>query len=113
MVTHYQCQGMSRNSIDSLAFTQRNLDEYFNTSISRSTRGQLQEGVSVRRNQIQPGDLIFFQTQRGVLHVGIAMGGDEFLHASVSNGGMISSLRGHYWAGNYLCTRRPLCKPSP
>src|SRR5690625_7694608 len=106
MVTHYQCQGMSRNSIDSLAFTQRNLDEYFNTAISRSTRGQLQEGVSVRRNQIQPGDLIFFRTQRGVLHVGIAMGGDEFGHASVSNGGMMSSLSEADLEGHYRGTRR-------
>ncbi|HLR91129.1 MAG TPA: NlpC/P60 family protein [Balneolaceae bacterium] len=106
--TPYQFGGNSRNGIDCSAFTQRILDEYFNTAISRSTRGQLQEGVSVRRNQIQPGDLIFFRTQRGVLHVGIAMGGDEFLHASVSNGVMISSLSEHYWAGNYLGTRRVL-----
>src|SRR5690625_2980115 len=58
--TPYQFRGNSRNGTDCSTFTQRILDEYFNTAISRSTRGQLQEGVSVRRNQIQPGDLIFF-----------------------------------------------------
>src|SRR5690625_5370819 len=43
--TPYQFGGNSRNGIDCSAFTQRILDEYFNTAISRSTRGQLQEGV--------------------------------------------------------------------
>lgn len=104
--TPYQFGGNSRNGIDCSAFTQRILDDYFNTSVSRNTRGQLQEGVSVRRNEIQPGDLIFFRTSRGVLHVGIAMGGEDFLHASVSNGVMISSLSDNYWAGSYLGTRR-------
>src|SRR5690625_1557426 len=50
--TPYRFGGDSRNGIDCSAFTQRILDEYFNAAISRSTRGQLQEGVSVRRNQI-------------------------------------------------------------
>src|SRR5690625_4777507 len=106
--TPYQFGGNSRNGIDCSAFTQPTLDEYFSAAVARSARGRPQEGVCVRRSQIQPGDLIFSRTQRGVLHVGIAMGGDEFLHASVSNGVMISSLSEHYWAGNYLGTRRVL-----
>src|SRR5690625_5116069 len=66
--TPYQFGGNSRNGIDCSAFTQRILDEYFNTAISRSTREQLQAGVSVRRNQIQHVELIFFLTLWGRRH---------------------------------------------
>jgi cell wall-associated NlpC family hydrolase len=106
--TPYVLGGSGMNGIDCSAFTQVVFREYFGTSIPRHTRDQLQEGSGIRRNAIRPGDLVFFRTNRGVLHVGIAMENDRFLHASVSNGVMISSLSENYWAGRYLGARRVL-----
>lgn len=106
--TPYLLGGSSPNGIDCSAFTRVVLKDYFDTDIPRHTSEQLQAGKGVRRNFIQPGDLVFFRTARGVLHVGIVMDGDRFLHASVSSGVMISGLRESYWATRYIGARRVL-----
>ena len=106
--TPYLLGGSGMNGVDCSAFTQIVFREYFGTQLPRNTREQLQVGSGVRRNSIRPGDLVFFRTNRGVLHVGIVIENGDFLHASVSNGVMISSLSESYWAGRYLGARRIL-----
>jgi cell wall-associated NlpC family hydrolase len=106
--TPYRLGGTGMNGIDCSAFTQVVFQDFFGEDLPRNTREQLGEGSGVRRSSIQPGDLIFFRTSRNVLHVGIAMRDGDFLHASVSNGVMISNLSEPYWAGKYLGTRRVL-----
>lgn len=106
--TPYLLGGSGINGVDCSSFIQIVFKEFFSRDLPRNTRAQLQEGSGVRRNQIRPGDLIFFRTNRGVLHVGIAMEEGDFLHASVSNGVMISNLSQRYWAGRYLGSRRVL-----
>ncbi len=106
--TPYVLGGSSPNGVDCSSFTQIVYRDYFGIELPRHTSEQLQEGRGVRRNHIRPGDLIFFRTARGVLHVGIAMEDGDFLHASVSSGVMISNIRENYWAGIYIGTRRVL-----
>lgn len=106
--TPYRLGGAGMNGIDCSAFTQVVYSEFFGTSLPRNTRQQLGEGQGVRRNHVRPGDLIFFRTGRRTLHVGIAMGNGDFLHASVSRGVMISNLSESYWAGRFLGVRRIL-----
>ncbi|MCC5941783.1 MAG: C40 family peptidase [Balneolaceae bacterium] len=106
--TPYVLGGSSRSGIDCSAFTQTVFREYFDAPLPRNTREQLQVGSGIRRQLIRPGDLVFFRTARNVLHVGIAMEDGDFLHASVSNGVMISNLSDSYWAGRYLGARRVL-----
>ncbi len=106
--TPYILGGSGISGVDCSSFTQIVFKEYFGLTLPRNTRQQLQEGSSVRRNYVQPGDLIFFRTGRDLLHVGIAMENNRFLHASVSSGVMISRLDQRYWASRYLGTRRVL-----
>lgn len=106
--TPYRLGGNSRSGIDCSAFTQVVFSDFFDATLPRNTREQLQAGDGIRRQHIQPGDLVFFRTSRGVLHVGIAMENGEFLHASVSSGVMISNLSERYWSGRYLGARRVL-----
>jgi cell wall-associated NlpC family hydrolase len=106
--TPYVLGGNGMNGVDCSAFTQMVYREYFGQNLPRNTREQIQEGAGVRRNSIRPGDLIFFRTNRGVLHVGIAIEDGDFLHASVSSGVMISNLSENYWAGRFLGVRRVL-----
>ncbi|WP_083750280.1 NlpC/P60 family protein [Rhodohalobacter halophilus] len=106
--TPYRLGGTGINGIDCSAFTQVVYRDFFGEDLPRNTREQLGTGSGVRRESIRPGDLIFFRTGRNVLHVGIAMEEGNFLHASVSNGVMISNLAEPYWAGRYIGTRRVL-----
>ena len=106
--TPYRLGGNDSSGIDCSAFTQTVFREFLDSQLPRNTRQQLQEGIGVRRQHVLPGDLLFFRTSSGVLHVGIAMGNEDFLHASVSNGVMISNLSENYWAGRYLGARRIL-----
>lgn len=65
-------------------------------------------GEAVRKNALQPGDLVFFHTLRHAFsHVGIYIGNGEFVHAP-SRGGQvrIESLHSHYWNTRYNGARR-------
>lgn len=106
--TPYVLGGNGINGVDCSSFTQIVFRDFFGEDLPRNTRDQLQQGKGIRRKSIRPGDLIFFRTGRGVLHVGIAMEDGDFMHASTSSGVMISNLSERYWAARYLGARRIL-----
>jgi cell wall-associated NlpC family hydrolase len=75
-------------------------------SLPRTADAQYFAGKSFS-GQPLPGDLVFFHTYAsGVSHVGIALGGDRFVHASSSHGVMVSSLHDSYWGARYLGAKR-------
>lgn len=78
------------------------------TSIPRTTGQQYNTGTAVAKSNLQQGDLVFFNTTgRGVSHVGIYVGSNNFIHASTSRGVMISSINDpYYWGSRYLGARR-------
>ncbi|WP_104098572.1 C40 family peptidase [Stutzerimonas kunmingensis] len=68
-------------------------------------------GPSVRRDALQPGDLVFFATSGGrrVSHAGIYVGEDRFVHAPSSGGTVrLDSLTAGYWQKSYLGAKRVL-----
>jgi cell wall-associated NlpC family hydrolase len=53
------------------------------------------------------GDLVFFDTGgKGVSHVGIYVGFDEFVHVSSTDGIIISNLTDKYYSKRFLSARR-------
>ncbi|OZA11737.1 MAG: peptidase C40 [Hydrogenophilales bacterium 17-62-8] len=59
--------------------------------------------------ELQPGDLVFFNTlNRAFSHVGIYLGEDRFVHAASSRTGAVtvSSLGDRYWRERFDCARR-------
>jgi cell wall-associated NlpC family hydrolase len=76
--------------------------------VGRSVADQYREGRPVPADQLQPGDLVFFSTvTRGASHVGIAIGGDEFVHAPSERGEVrVERLSAPYWSTRYLGARR-------
>ena len=72
-------------------------------SLPHYTVAQYHMGVAVSRSQLQPGDLVFFD---GLGHVGIYIGGGQFIHAPHTGDVVkISSLSGWY-ASTYVGARR-------
>ncbi|MGB3327707.1 MAG: C40 family peptidase, partial [Thermomicrobiales bacterium] len=70
---------------------------------------QISAGTPVDRNSLQPGDLVFFQNtyEPGLSHVGIYIGGDQFIHAENETTGVkISSLSSTYYSSRYYGARR-------
>ena len=62
----------------------------FGYNVNRTASGQMDNGTSVSRNQLQPGDLVFFRksgSSSRASHVGIYVGGGKFVHASTSKVG--------------------------
>lgn len=80
-------------------------------NLPRTSAAQAQVGQPVARQELQRGDLVFFDTEgRGrVTHVGIALGGNEFINANSYAGRVaIDDLGSRYWASRYVGARRVL-----
>lgn len=104
----YVLGGSGYSGVDCSSFMQIVFEDYFQIKLPRNTREQMKVGSSVRRNQIQMGDMVFFKTGRDSYHVGVMVNEQQFLHASTSSGVMISGLQESYWSERYLTTRRVL-----
>jgi cell wall-associated NlpC family hydrolase len=78
------------------------------TSLPRETREQYVVGKKIDDDDIRAGDLVFFETvSKGPSHVGIALGGGEFVHAPSSRGVVrVESYTSTYWAGRWIGARR-------
>ncbi len=74
----------------------------------RAVREQFQVGKSIKRDRLEPGDLVFFSTVApGASHVGIMIGGDQFIHAPSERGVVrVENLGAQYWASRYLGAKR-------
>ena len=77
-------------------------------AVPRSVGELFRRGQEVAADAIQPGDLVFFDTAgHGVSHVGIVVGGDQFVHAPSTNGVVrIDRVSGTYWAARFVGARR-------
>lgn len=69
-------------------------------SLPRTAAGQYAGTSRVSRGEAQPGDLVFFNQGGGIDHVGIYLGGGNFI-GSQYNGVVVSTINSGYWA-NYV-----------
>lgn len=110
--TPYHYGGMSKNGIDCsaltlFAFTKNDL------SLPRTSRAQSKIGRKVKKSNAEPGDLIFFKTNRRssvISHVGLVTENHEgeikFIHASSSQGVIESSLDESYYQRTFAKIKR-------
>lgn len=63
----------------------------------------------IERDQLAPGDLVFFRIGRQVSHVGIYIGDGRFVHApSRGHGVRVDRIDDRYWKPRYAGARRAL-----
>ena len=70
--------------------------------------------VKIKRDDLQPGDLVFFNTLRRTFsHVGIYIGEDKFIHAPRSGAKVrVEDMSTRYWAKRFTGARRPADAPA-
>jgi cell wall-associated NlpC family hydrolase len=105
----YAGKSNTQKGYDCSEFVGAIYSEYSSIHLPRTTEKLYKTGRVVAGGDLYFGDLVFFDTGgRGVSHVGIYVGYDEFVHASSSNGIIISSLNDKYYKKRYLGARRVL-----
>lgn len=106
--TRYVYGGASPSTgFDCSGFTQY-VFKNFDYSLNRSSAAQIKNGTSISKDELRPGDLVFFsRAGYAVGHVGIYVGDNSFIHApSTGDYVKISSLDEAYYLTRYVGARR-------
>jgi NlpC/P60 family protein len=105
--TPYRNGGSDPSGFDCSGFVQWVFAQH-GTALPREVRDQYRTGDRVDSGDVRPGDLVFFETvSSGASHVGIALGGGEFIHAPSSRGVVrIERYTSSYWADRWVGARR-------
>jgi LysM repeat protein len=106
--TPYLYGGQSRRGFDCSGLV-KHVFSYFGQELPRTASDQYRVGISVERNNLMPGDLVFFCCGgNSVNHVGIYVGDNKFIHSSSpESGGVIyTSLDDSYYFKRYVGARR-------
>jgi cell wall-associated NlpC family hydrolase len=112
--TPYVYGGNTREGIDCSGFTLRVYEDGAEKVLPRSAREQFAVGAAVEDDDLEFGDLVFFNTTgRRPSHVGIYIEDDVFAHASVSRGVTFSSLESTYYRNRYVGARRIISDGNP
>ena len=108
----YVYGGTSPKGFDCSGYTMY-IFKHFGISLPHSATSQLGHGIPVTREELQPGDLVFFRdtnySTKAASHVGIYIGNSQFIHATSSRGGKyvdIDSLNEAYHSRVFTVGRR-------
>ncbi|WP_052123967.1 C40 family peptidase [Ureibacillus manganicus] len=104
----YKYGGTSITSgIDCSAYTQLVFSK-LGIHLDRTSKDQYQQGTKVAKNNLETGDLVFFNTSgRGISHVGIYIGSGKFVSATTSGGVAIDHINDpYYWGKRYVGAKR-------
>jgi len=103
----YKSSGTSKKGFDCSGFT-RYVFDALGVDLPHHSAAQYQLGAPVAKADLQPGDLVFFQTNgRSISHVGIYIGNGTFVHSESGRGVVNTKLSDpYYWSKRYVGAKR-------
>jgi len=104
--TRYRMGGTTKKGIDCSALTSSLLLAVYSFVVPRTARQQYKATHHIIKDELQEGDLVFFNTHGGISHVGLYLDNNYFVHSSASQGVTISSLDDSYYAKRFICGGR-------
>jgi|SRR5579872_1907440 len=111
----YRFGGTTRRGIDCSGLTQAIYGKW-GLLLPRTSTEQFKKGTPVAKEQLEPGDLVFFHNtyRHGISHVGIYVGDGKFVHAANHRKGVIiTPLAEPYYQHRYAGARRIVLEPAP
>ena len=94
----FDCSGYIRYVFQKIGF-----------DMPRQADEQYTVGKKVEKNNLQPGDLVFFETyEPGISHSGIYIGDGQFISATSSSGVAVANIDDSYWGPRYRGAKRVL-----
>ncbi|MGJ5642506.1 C40 family peptidase [Formosa sp. S-31] len=110
----YKYGGTTKSGMDCSGLVYECFGAY-NIALPRSSRDMASKGTKIAIEDVQPGDLLFFETnpkRKTINHVGLVIsartGSIEFIHSTTSKGVITSSLAEKYWYYSFKEARRIL-----
>lgn len=100
--TPYRYGGQSRSGTDCSGFMMEVYRTSLGISLPRNSAKQSEFCRRINRGDLMPGDLVFFGRSAGrISHVGMYVGNGRIIHASSSQGVIVSSLEEKYYVRNF------------
>ena len=98
----------SKRKTDCSGYVMQVYKGFYGISLDHNAQHMFDDGrgYSIKRKKLKEGDLVFFGNFWKISHVGIYLKGERFIHASSSNGVIITPMDDNYWAGKYKGARR-------
>jgi len=105
----YKFGGNNFNGLDCSFFVKK-VYSMVGVDLPRSAREQFEVGMPISKDELKPGDLVFFRTYaKFPSHVGIYLGDNLFIHASSrSKKVTIDSLEAPYYFSRFIGAKRIL-----
>jgi hypothetical protein len=99
----YRTGGNTKSGVDCSGFTVAVYAAVYGIALPRVSKEQYRISRKISITELQEGDLVFFHTRgTGVSHVGVYLGNNKFIHASVSRGVMVNSLFESYYVQRFV-----------
>ena len=105
----YKYGGKSpETGFDCSGFVRYVFSQATNLTLPPTARAIAQIGKTVKKQELQPGDLVFFNTMKSAFsHVGIYMGDNKFIHApSTGKTVRVENMNNGYWASRFSGAQR-------
>ena len=118
--TPYRKGGTSKKGFDCSGFARTVYDRLLGIDLPHSSGDQFHssELQKINTRELQTGDLVFFanqgkkKKQKRINHVGVYLSDGQFIHASSSEGIIVSSLGESYWKKRFVGSKRHMALTS-